>query len=301
MLANRLKNLLSLIISEEQSVFIPGRLITDNVVTAFEINHWMRRKTQRKTGYAALKIDMSKAYDSVEWAFLQEIMQKMGFSSKWIDWISLFMKIVKYNFLASCKEVGPIIPTRGLRQGDPISHYLFLLCAEGLSAIIKTKMTTGALHGCKIAQRAPIISHLFFADDCYLFFRATIEEAQCIQHCLFLYEKTTGQQVNFQKSNIHFSRNTLRSVMESVSQFLQVQESGENFVYLGLPSFVGRNKNEIFRYVKDKVWSRMQSWKGKMISRAGKEVLLKSVIQAIPSYVMGVFSCPRSCVRNWRV
>lgn len=82
-------------------------------------------------------------------------------------------------------------------------------------------MTAGELHGCKIAQRAPIISHLFFADDCYLFFRANMEEARCIKKCLYLYEKATGRQVNFQKLSIHFSRNTLGCVVSSVvSQFL---------------------------------------------------------------------------------
>lgn len=81
----------------------------------------MRRKTQGKVGYAALKIDTSEAYDMVEWKFISKGTEKMGFSGKWIDWISLFIKTVKYNFLISGKEAGPIIPRCGLRQGDPIS------------------------------------------------------------------------------------------------------------------------------------------------------------------------------------
>lgn len=173
-------------------------------------------------GYAALKIDMRKAYNRVEWEFVKGVMHKLGFSSKWIDWVALFMEMVKYKFLVSGKEIGPIIPKRGLRQGDPISPYLFLMCAEGLSAIIKRKVISGEIHGCKIAQRAPIISHLFFVNDCYLFFRATIEEARIIKDCLTAYERATGQQVNFQKSNIHFSRNTKREDVDMVSQSLRV-------------------------------------------------------------------------------
>lgn len=113
-----------------------------------------------------------------------------------------------------------------------------------------------------------------------------------MKECLCVYEEATGQKVNFQKSSIHFSKNTGLTAINAVSQILQVQPSMENFVYLGLPSFVGRNKNKIFRYVKDKVWERMHSWKGKLLSRVGKEVMIKVVIQSIPSYVMSVFLLP---------
>lgn len=94
MLANRMKSVLSHVISETQSAFIPGRFITDNVIAAYEVNHWMRKKTQGKMGYSALKIDMSKAYDRVEWNFITAIMHKLGFSSKWVEWVQLCMTSV---------------------------------------------------------------------------------------------------------------------------------------------------------------------------------------------------------------
>lgn len=241
MLANRMKGMLSDVISEMQSAFIPGRFITDNVIAAYEVNHWRKRKTQKKMGYSAMKMDMSKAYDRVEWSFILGIMQKMGFSNKWIDWIHICMSIVKYNFIVSGHEVSPIVPNCGLRQGDPISPYLFLLCAEGLSALIQEKQASGALHGCKIANSPPVVSHIFFADDCYLFFRATLVEAQCIKDCLHLYENATGKKVNFQKSSISFSRNTDDDIAEAISQLLQVPIRNEES-YLGLPNNVAGNK-----------------------------------------------------------
>lgn len=96
----------------------------------------MKRKTQGKTGYSALKIDMSKAYDRLEWKFVLEIMKKLGFPQKWIDWIFLSMSTMKYTFIVSSHEVGPVWPKRGPLQGDPISLYMFLLCAEGLTSLI---------------------------------------------------------------------------------------------------------------------------------------------------------------------
>lgn len=293
MLANRLKCLLSKIISEVQSAFIPGRLITDNVIAAFEINHWMHIKKQGKMGYSALKIDMSKAYDRVSWEFIREIMLKMGFARKWVDWILLCMNTVRYSFLISGREVGPIMPKRGLRQGDPISPYLFLLCTEGLTALIQRKQEMGILHGCKIARHAPVVTHLFFADDCYLFFRATSEEAECIKECLSYYAQASGQLVNFHKSCNHFSRNTSNPIASAISQILQVSIEREPSVYLGLPNLVSKNRYEIFRYIKERVWNKMQGWKGKILSRSSKEILIKSVIQSIPSYVMSVFLLPK--------
>lgn len=253
MLANRLKILLPEVISETQSAFIPGRLITDNVIASFEINHWMHRKTQGKVGCSALKIDMSKAYDRVEWNFVMGVMRKMGFTNTWLNWMHMCMSTVRYNFLTSGHEVGPIIPERGLRQGDPISPHLFLLCTEGLSALIQKYQVRGRIHGCKIANGAPVVTHLFFADDSYLFFRATVNEAQCIKDCLRIYERASGQQVNFQKSSIQFSRNTSSDVAAQISQNLQVPVRNDD-LYLGLPKMVARNKWEVFKYIKEKVW-----------------------------------------------
>lgn len=109
----------------------------------------------------------------------------------------------------------------------------------------------------------------FFADDAYLFFCATIEEANFINGCLKQYDKATGKRVNFQKSSIHISSNTSNSMAEAVSQRLQVTVSRDASFYLGLPSYVGKNKREVFKYVKEKVWNRMQGWKGKILSRGG--------------------------------
>lgn len=135
-LANRMKLVLNSVISENQRAFIPGRLISDNMMISFEVMHYLKRKTTGKTGSMALKLDLNKAYDRVEWKFLGDVLTKMGFSARWKQLIIKCVSTVRYEIVNSGRKMGPIIPTRGIRQGDPLSPYLFLVCAEGFSALI---------------------------------------------------------------------------------------------------------------------------------------------------------------------
>ena len=136
-LANRLKKILPSVISDTQSAFVNGRLITENVLVAFETMHQINLKKSGAKGEMTLKLDMSKAYDRVEWACLEKTMEKLGFHSKWRSLMMQCITIVTYVVLVNGKPSGHIIPSRGLRQGDPLSPYLFLICTEGLSALIK--------------------------------------------------------------------------------------------------------------------------------------------------------------------
>lgn len=126
----RLRVLLDSIVSSAQSVFVPGRSTIDNIMLAYESNHALNRGQGSGGGSVALKVNMSKAYDWVEWGFLEAILAKLGFSDRWVGLMRECISTVCYNVLVNGREWGPIILTRGLRQGDPLYPCLFILVAE---------------------------------------------------------------------------------------------------------------------------------------------------------------------------
>lgn len=116
------------------------------------------------------------------------MMERFGLNSIWINRIMELVRSVSYSFLQNGNVFGDINPKRGLRQGDPISPYIYIMCAEGLSAILRRNEEAGLLHGCTIARGAPTISHLLFADDCYFFVRANGTEASVLKRVLNKYD-----------------------------------------------------------------------------------------------------------------
>jgi hypothetical protein len=288
-LSNRLKQVLPEVISPSQSAFVPGRLISDNILIAYEMTHYMQKKKKRKEGCAAIKLDMIKAYDRVEWSFLQAMMLKLGFSQGWVELVMRCVTSVSYKIRVNGQMTEAFQPERGLRQGDPLSPYLFLLCAEGFSALLEKAELEGELKGIKICHGAPSVSHLLLPDDSLILCRADGNGAQRLQSILQIYEECSGQVINKEKSAVLFSPNTTAVKRGEVMQALDIQRETRSERYLGLPVYVGRSRTRVFGYLKERIWSRIQGWKERMLSRAGKEVMIKAVAQAIPTFAMGGF------------
>ncbi|KAL5546661.1 hypothetical protein UlMin_006348 [Ulmus minor] len=298
MLATRMRSVMDSIISEEQSAFIPRRLISDNAIIGFECIHALKQRRSKQKGYLALKLDMAKAYDRVEWSFIREVMKKLGFSEGWIKKILDCVTSVYYSLLLNGEKVGCIRPSRGLRQGDPLSPYLFLLCAEGLSSLIHTFERTGQLQGMQCGTNGPTIAHLFFADDSLLFVEATPASCYAIKEILVQYETASGQLVNYSKSAVCFGPSISEEDIGRMVAILGVTQVKCHEHYLGLPCFSGKNKSKLFAGIKDRVWNKLCGWKSKLLSAGGREILTKAIIQAIPTYAMNMFRIPISLIKE---
>jgi hypothetical protein len=242
----------------------------------------------------ALKLDMSKAYDRVEWSFLEAIMRRLGFAEEWIHLIMMCIKSVSYSVLINGEQCGFFTASRGIRQGDSLSPYLFLLCAEGLSFLLRKAEAEGKITGVAASRSGPKLTHLFFADDSLLFCQANMSHCETVVNILQQYEEASGQQLNKAKTSIFFTKNTAGTMRQQIKNLFQVPEIKSHEKYLGLPSFVGRSKSMAFGVVKGRVWRRMNGWKEKFLSSAGREILLKAVAQSIPTYTMSCFKLPES-------
>ncbi|XP_043689330.1 uncharacterized protein LOC122640247 [Telopea speciosissima] len=232
------------IISPAQSAFIPDRLISDNILVAHELFHYIKKQKKGKGKFLALKLDMRK---------------------------------------------GAISPSRGIRQGDLISPAIFILCSQALTAVIDQAKSAGLLKGVRVHNRGDLITHLLFADDCLLFAKVDLQEINYLKECLDLYCKATGQAINLQKSSLTFNPNTHDRIKRWFSRILKVKHGDGPTTYLGLPTHFGVSKKDVFNDIKEKTLSKLQGWKEKLLSHAGKELLLKAAVVPMANYASSHF------------
>lgn len=241
---------------------------------------------------------MSKAYDRIEWTFLEVVLWRLGFHDRWISWIMVCVTSVSYSFLINGAPQGKVKPARGIRQGDPLSPYLFILCTEVLSGLCSKAQASGDLPGIKVARNCPPINHLLFADDTMFFTRS--DEASCTNLLALLarYERASGQCISPSNLAITFSSKTPASAKIRVKRSLAINKEGGIGKYLGLPEHLGRRKRDIFNSIIDRIRQKVLNWSTRFLSGAGKHVLLKAVLTAIPAYAMSCFMLPASLCKQ---
>lgn len=249
----RLRTVLRDIICETQSAFIPGRAISDNVLIKHEVLHYLKTSEAQKRCYMAVKTDMSKAYDRLEWSFIRQVLEQLGFGAVLANWIWQYSSTASYSFLVNDSGLGRVQPRRGIRQGDSLSPYMFILCSEVLSGLCKAAQGSGNLTGIKVARQCPRINHLLFADDIMFFVRADTRSASTLVSILREYKIASGQLINLKKSYVSFSAKTPEEIIYQVKNILGiVQERGvEN--YLGLLELFTRKKRDLFSSIVDRI------------------------------------------------
>ncbi|KAL5538858.1 hypothetical protein UlMin_043555 [Ulmus minor] len=259
--------LLNRLVCPTQNAFVPERSIHDNSVLVQEAIHSMKKK-KGSLGWMALKIDLEKAYDRISWFFIKEL-------------------------LINGAYFRDIKPKRGLRQGDPLSPYLFILCIDILSRLFLRKVESGLIHGFKLSRGGPSLHHLMFADDIFIFGKACITEASHIKETLDTFCSWLGLSFNSSKSSIFFSGNTRGAIASQLTDLLGFERIPMDSCYLGLPLFKTSKKND-FTFLVECLDTKLASWKSRLLSKASRLTLIKSVALAMPIYTMHTARIPKA-------
>lgn len=216
----------------------------------------------------------------------EEIYWKQMSREDWLKWGD------KNSCLINGEKKGRFYSSRGLHQGDPLSPYLFLIVTEGLSHLISRANNRGSISGF-VCNNGPTISHLLFADDSLIFCRAEENELVALKDLINVFESVSGEAINYSKSAILFSPKLDKDKRCFLSNILGVNQVNDFGKYLGVPSVLTNTKSRDFNFVLEKIWKSVQGWKRSLFSIGSKDILIKSIGQAIPSYMMSVFKFPK--------
>eukprot|EP00253_Pinus_taeda_P009137 PITA_09137 len=230
-IASRLKTILLGIISEEQSGYVEGRQIFENILLAEEMIHSLH---SRKIASMLMQLDLSKAYEKVSWRYLEAVLKAFGFCSTWIKWVMALIRSPRYSILINGAPSDPFAPSRGIRQGDPLSPFLFIILMEGLSRTIAKKQVEGKIQGLKPIRSLRATTHQQFVDDTMLHGTPTVKEAVAYREILDLFSQALGMEINFSKSTIFFF-NTHPAVQSHLARLLGFRISSLPSKYLGAP------------------------------------------------------------------
>ncbi|XP_074292116.1 uncharacterized protein LOC141618970 [Silene latifolia] len=293
-----LKLVIPSIVLDYQQAFIPGHLMSDGCLVAHEVLPYINKTKKGTTFYAVLKLDMSKAFDRVSWHFLMAVLRHMGFPTHWRDLIWECISIVSYSVLINGTPSSTFRPTSGLRQGDPLSPYLFIICMEVLSRQLAMAERMKLFTGIKISRYAPTLSHLFFADDALLCCKATPNSFEVLRDLLKKFEVVSGQMINLDKSYIKFSPNSpadFQTHMKSILKMPTVSYFGD---YLGVPVDIPRKRSEPFLPLIDKFTTRIASWSALYLSQSSKLVSISSILLASLNHILSCVPIPHRVCRK---
>ncbi len=280
----RMLKILPMIISQHQSGFVPGRQILDSVQMVHEVIHSLEAS---KWEGMFLKLDLSKAYDRVDWSLLGKVLSTFGFDSKVCKIISQLVSTSSLAVLVNGVPSNFFKPSRGLRQGDPLSPILFIILAECLGRIIDCRKREACIKGILPSSNCIPFTHQQFVDDTILGGEASVKEARALKKILDTYSSGTGQLINWNKSSLFFI-NTSEFRQRKIARILGYGVGSFPSTYLGLP--LGSSPPESFwNGILDRFNRKMAGWKGVSLSQAGKCLLVKSSLQNLPIYALSLF------------
>ncbi|GJR54457.1 hypothetical protein Tco_1404978 [Tanacetum coccineum] len=287
--SNRIKGSLKMLISPNQSAFVSGRRISDNILFTQELMH--NYHLDLGTPRYAFKVDIQKAYDTVDWCFLKEVLLAFGFHVRMGDWIMECVTTTSYSLCINDVLHGYFKGKRGLRQGNPLSPYLFTVIMEVLTLMLRRKVRdsesfTYHRHCSKLE-----LVNLCFVDDLFLFTHRDQNSTRVIMEALDEFRNASGLTPSLPKSMAYFC-NVLNHIKLSILHILPFKEGRLPVKYLGVPlistCLIYRDCKELT----DRIRSRIKDWKNKSLSAAGRLQLVRSVIGSMHVYWASVFVLP---------
>jgi hypothetical protein len=239
-----------------------------------------------------------KAYDSVDWGYLDAVMGKMDFPPLWKKWMRACVCTATASVLVNGSPTDEFPLERGLRQGDPLSPFLFLLAAEGLGVMMRAMVEGNRFLGYRVGgQEAVSVSHLQFADDTLLLGVKSWENVRALRAVLVLFERMSGLKVNFNKSML-VGVNISDSWLHEAASALRCKVGKIPFLYLGLPIGGDPRRLGFWEPVLARIRSRLSGWGSRFLSFGGRLVLLKSVLTSLPVYALSFFKAPAGTISS---
>lgn len=291
----RLASILPDILAPNQSGFVKGRFISENILIAQEMFHSLGRKASSVN--VALKLDMAKAYDRVQWSYLLHVLHIMGFPERWLDFIRNCIEQCWFTLLINGEQSKMFKSTRGLRQGDPLSPTLFVLAADFLSRGLNTLFfqNPSMYYRC---LRGESVTHLSYADDILIFTTSRAAGLTRLLNFLNIYMHVSGQALNPHKSTFVISAKWRSRVGQQIQNLTGFQQVNLPITYLGAPLYTGYLKVSLFDNLIQKFKVNINAWENRHLSFGGRLLLIKSVLNSLTCHLFHVIPPPKSVIHT---
>ncbi|KAM0911464.1 hypothetical protein ACQ4PT_013479 [Festuca glaucescens] len=285
-IANRLRPRLGELVSMNQSAFIKHRSLHDNFVLVRQV---ARKINMRRQTGVLLKLDIARAFDSISWSFLFEVLRRMGFGDRFLKWVALLLYTANTRVMVNGVPGDRIYHERGLRQGDPTSPMLFVAAMEILSVMVIKVVHAGLFES--LASISPIQRISVYADDVVLFLKPEMRELLAVRDILSLFGEASGLHVNFGKTTTTLIRGTLEEEQRT-ARVLGCELAAFPIRYLGLQLALRPLTKAEWQPLLDRVITCVPAWQRGLVRREGRLVLLNSVVAARAVHQMVVTEAP---------
>ncbi|VFQ83140.1 unnamed protein product [Cuscuta campestris] len=294
-LASRILKVLPKIISDQQIAFQKGKDIADHILMVEEMYHEINRKVEG--GNMIIKLDLSKAFDRLNWEYLRGILGAFGFNEKTQNLLLANLKATRFSVLVNGTPSGFFKMAGGVKQGDPLSPLLFIIGLEGLSRLLISHHHSGYLSPFN-AGRVPNPSHLAYADDLVIFTNGRVRNLLRLSNSISSFLQASGQRVNLLKSKFYTYSSISPQALSAKERALKIQHDRNHLNYLGVPICKAILRKEDCGFLIEHFDRLLSSWYNKSLNSMGRLTLIKYTLSSIPLHLMSVHKLPKSISSN---